>query len=881
LYFYYTVKKFEMVKSKWGLAFASFVTVFATLSTTSGICARFDLTPTLWGAGLYPYLAMIVGLENIMCITRSVVYTPPSLDVASRLSHGLSHEGYSITKYFLLEMAFLGAGYVTMVPEIQEFCTFASIGLVVDFYMQLFFYAPCLIFDLSRMGAEDKQRFSLMLFNTDIRKLRNYPNPQCPARMLLPWMFTGRQRLNRRFSDTNLRNAPKQEPPQPGFKKTHRRTMSSEKASMYAQETIISNRLRVLYYWTKTRFFQRLIMGLFALWVLWLAFIVHKWRLFDVVRDTVMRNRSGVRKEAFGTSHHLLETAPLEWGEWQRQTFKWWPVVWQEYNASLSGHYVSFLPPIVLRASVPPDDASVLARGEPIQYDASVDHSGTAVMDGSGADENPELKSRIYWLERQMTAMLVVSTLLPFSVVLLFILYVCLWDRWKSYRNAKQASATMTAAIRRRRPSKAHVEVAPLVFSRHELPIECVSVSGNIIVSSSLDGRVLVWDASTGELKETLNRARPVASASFSEPSDVAQSVQLRQRSVTTLHAPSSFSYAPNSSQGPTLGVPQEPIGEAVRGNRANRPQIWCMDLTNKVVAMGCSTGSVEFGGTETGRLLGSYDETSVGVVHIQVRGSHVILARLNGTLETLEYNFTSERQDQVAVKRLTCTRAHKQAITCLHSTTLLVISASYDCSIKAYDARAMRLLHTLAAHTAPVVQIQVDERSNVLSDRIMSVFIDVFQMLFSCCDMGVLCCWDLESGKLLRTLSVEGNTSALKLGCTDNLLLGFGSDASLCLWDKRSGQLVDRMSPESDHVKSAFARMLSEGNQLVVLSDQVAVTSSEHIVHFWDLALKAVVRQVQLPDTVDIMRAIDHSSVLCCSGTDMYRLKVPVTYRG
>ncbi|KAH7721024.1 Protein SCP-1 a [Aphelenchoides avenae] len=644
--------------------------------------------------------------------------------------------------------------------------------------------------------------------------------------MLLPWMFTGRQRLNRRFSDTNLRIAPQREPLQPGFKKTHRRTMSSEKASMYAQETIISNRLRLLYYWTKTRFFQRLIMVLFALWVLWLAFIVHKWRLFDVVRDTVMRNRSGVRKEAFGTSHHLLETAPLEWVEWQRQTFKWWPVLWQEYNASLSGHYVSFLPPIVLRASVPPDDASVLARGEPTQYDASVDHSGAAVKDGSGADENPELKSRIYWLERQMTAMLVVSTLLPFSVVLLFILYVCLWDRWKSYRNAKQAATTITAAIRRRRPSKAHIEVAPLVFSRHELPIECVSVSGNIIVSSSLDGRVLVWDASTGELKETLNRSRPVASASFSEPSDVAQSVQLRQRSVTTLHAPSSFPSAPNSSQRPTLGVPQEPNAEAVRG-------------------------------------------------------SHVILARLNGTLETLEYNFTSERQDQVTVKRLTCTRAHKQAITCLHSTTLLVISGSYDCTIKAYDTRTMRLLHTLAAHTAPVVQIQVDERSNVLSECILSVFVDVFQMLFSCCEMGVLCCWDLDSGKLLRTLNVEGNTSALKLGCTDNLLMGFGSDASLCLWDKRSGQLVDRMAPESDHVKSALARMLSEGNQLVVLSDQVAVTSSEHIVHFWDLALKAVVRQVQLPGTVDIMRAIDHNSVLCCSGTDMYRLKVPVTYRG
>lgn len=66
-----------------------------------------------------------------------MVYTPPTLDVVSRLSHGLSREGFSISKYFIMELTFLLLGYITCVPEIQEFCTFAFIGLVVDFYMQV------------------------------------------------------------------------------------------------------------------------------------------------------------------------------------------------------------------------------------------------------------------------------------------------------------------------------------------------------------------------------------------------------------------------------------------------------------------------------------------------------------------------------------------------------------------------------------------------------------------------------------------------------------------------------------------------------------------------------------------------------------------------
>lgn len=63
-----------MVHNKWKLAFVAFLTVFATLSSTFGICSYFELTPTLWGTSIYPYLAMVVALENMMCITRCVPF---------------------------------------------------------------------------------------------------------------------------------------------------------------------------------------------------------------------------------------------------------------------------------------------------------------------------------------------------------------------------------------------------------------------------------------------------------------------------------------------------------------------------------------------------------------------------------------------------------------------------------------------------------------------------------------------------------------------------------------------------------------------------------------------------------------------------------------
>jgi hypothetical protein len=137
LYIYFSASKFTMVKSKWGLAGAAVLAVISTLTMTAGISNQLlGLSTALWGAELFPYLALIVGMENTLCITRSVVYTPPTLDVSSRLAHGLSQEGYSLTKFFLLEIAFLLLGFLTFVAEIQEFCIFGLIGLIVNFYTQ-------------------------------------------------------------------------------------------------------------------------------------------------------------------------------------------------------------------------------------------------------------------------------------------------------------------------------------------------------------------------------------------------------------------------------------------------------------------------------------------------------------------------------------------------------------------------------------------------------------------------------------------------------------------------------------------------------------------------------------------------------------------------
>jgi len=70
------------VKSKWGLAVSAVVTVVASLLMSISICAVFGVTPSVNSGEIFPYLVVIIGLENVLVLTRSVVSTPNHLEVS-------------------------------------------------------------------------------------------------------------------------------------------------------------------------------------------------------------------------------------------------------------------------------------------------------------------------------------------------------------------------------------------------------------------------------------------------------------------------------------------------------------------------------------------------------------------------------------------------------------------------------------------------------------------------------------------------------------------------------------------------------------------------------------------------------------------------------
>ncbi|NXA74864.1 SCAP protein, partial [Thryothorus ludovicianus] len=407
-YIYFSTRKIDMVKSKWGLALAAVVTVLSSLLMSVGLCTLFGLTPTLNGGEIFPYLVVVIGLENVLVLTKSVVSTPVDLEVKLRIAQGLSNESWSIMKNMATELGIILIGYFTLVPAIQEFCLFAVVGLVSDFFLQMFFFTTVLSIDIRRMELAD---------------------------------------LNKRLPPESCLAAPEpRSRARPALRPHTPHTITLQPSSL--RNLRLPKRLRLIYFFARTRLAQRLIM---AGTVIWIGILVYTdpaglrtyltsqvteqsplgdaglppmpvpggvlpagdpkidLSVFPSEPMQLSENQTQQREQKAGLEPNqhtwaqegrgngqveLGTEAEVTWGAedeeiWRKLSFRHWPALFSYYNITLakrqvgwhsatgSGVYISILPAIPVTLYLKPQEALEMrhpqeaARYQPFQADTA------------------------------------------------------------------------------------------------------------------------------------------------------------------------------------------------------------------------------------------------------------------------------------------------------------------------------------------------------------------------------------------------------------------------------------------------------------------------------------------------------------------------------
>ncbi|KAM6141993.1 sterol regulatory element-binding protein cleavage-activating protein [Phoenicopterus ruber ruber] len=540
-YIYFSTRKIDMVKSKWGLALAAVVTVLSSLLMSVGLCTLFGLTPTLNGGEIFPYLVVVIGLENVLVLTKSVVSTPVDLEVKLRIAQGLSNESWSIMKNMATELGIILIGYFTLVPAIQEFCLFAVVGLVSDFFLQMFFFTTVLSIDIRRMELADL-------------------NKRLPAEACMPPAkpVSRSQRYER----------------QPAMRPATPHTITLQPSSF--RNLRLPKRLRVIYFFARTRLAQRLIM---AGTVIWIGILVYtdpaglrtyltsqvteqsplgeaglppmpvpggvlpagdpKIDLSVFPSDPIQlsENQTQQREQKSGleslsrleTNQHTWAHGPegkgngqtelgteaeVTWGAedeeiWRKLSFRHWPSLFSYYNITLAKRYISILPAIPVTLYLNPQEAlEVRHPQEANRYHPFLSSSGGKLDAGA----RPDPAASKLQGHQDVTLYKVAALGLASGIILVLLLF-CLY-RVFCPKNYGQNGLSHSRRKRGDLPcddygySPPETEIVPLVLRGHLMDIECLASDGMLLVSCCLVGQIRVWDAQTGDCLTVIPKPR-------------------------------------------------------------------------------------------------------------------------------------------------------------------------------------------------------------------------------------------------------------------------------------------------------------------------------------------------------------------------------------
>uniref|UniRef100_A0A8D3DQM5 Sterol regulatory element-binding protein cleavage-activating protein n=1 Tax=Scophthalmus maximus TaxID=52904 RepID=A0A8D3DQM5_SCOMX len=891
-YIYFSTRKIDMVKSKWGLALAAVVTVLSSLLMSVGLCTLFGLTPTLNGGEIFPYLVVVIGLENVLVLTKSVVSTPVDLEVKLRIAQGLSNESWSIMKNMATELCIILIGYFTLVPAIQEFCLFAVVGLVSDFFLQMFFFTTILSIDIRRMELADLNR-------------------RLPAEAGLPPPKPGLLR-------------PREVPPPP---RPSPHTITLQTPAF--RNLRLPKRLRVVYFLARTRLAQRIIMVGTVIWIGILVYTdpagIRTYLAAQVSEQSPLGDPGGgglpphlgvapVFRGGDPTSTLSIHPAPdptplpenqsqghhgsaragplpqapsavpqITWGAedeegWRRLSFRHWPSLFSYYNVTLAKRYISILPIIPITVHLSPHEAIETRHPQDPR------HPPPPIPPRVSAD-----------LQTDLTLYKVAALGLAAGVLLVLLLF-CLY-RVLCPRNYGQNGV---AHGRRRRGdlpcddygySPPISEISPLLLRGHSMDIECLASDGMLLASCCLAGQIRVWDAQTGDCLTVIpnHGLRRSSSSGCWEQRDgwdgtngTDEAYPLRRRSAPA--RPTLFTDQPdltplidtNFTCQPPSHLAAPPVGGFDFGGLVERHSVWAMELRGNLIAAGRSSGKLELWDAVEGSLRCNNEDGVSGITALAFLNNRIVAARLNGSLDffTVEINkplgllqyrgapgrgsvppspcYSSEDAISLQLTRsIQC--AHQKPITVLRAAAGRVVTGSQDHTVRVYRLEDSCCLFTLQGH----------------SGGITAIYIDQTMVLASGGQDGAICLWDVLTGS--RVSHVYGHRGDVtSLVCTTSCVISSGLDDLICVWDRSTGIKLYSIQQE-----------VGCGASLGVISESLLVTGGQGCVSFWDLNFGDLLQTVYLGQSSDgqgvrQLLVLDNAAIVCDFGSELSLVYVP-----
>ncbi|CAG2162507.1 unnamed protein product [Oppiella nova] len=858
----------------WALALCSVLTVIMSLLMSLGICLRLGFNPTLNATHILPYIVIIIGLENMLVLTKSVVSTPAHLDIKVRVAQGLSREGWSITKNLMTEITLLTFGFFTFVPMIQLNNKVNSNGHTNAQKTH----------SRHNSSADNGLTFGNRTYGQNV-----FARPSKPSHFKMP------------------------------------------------------KRLRVVYFVARTRLVQRALM---LVLIGWISFLVYNFEIIEnLSRDSQhsignpffqspnARNNQFVAKSALNSEHINQKSSKTEDkfdnnsdttadmpqmhrlvhhnpNLWKSLSSQHWSALFNYYNLSLSGNYITILPPILL--SIPVSPESTVQTRNPAESDPQIFRQflsppGLQSIDpndekddnfnGLNTDSIPHIPMQWSSAEIFITVALSVPSII-FIIYVFVLMYRCMCSRnYAEWRD----SWSQTLKFGKNQTIKKGVssydfidfETNPIRLQDHEQELNHLASNSDtpFVLSICTDGDLRVWDVLSGEchtyIKRFISEQSVVRkrfqpthkpSGSFSSDSTYGSSPgnandflteipnnnlnQISEKQSPLIHRTGSagssdgYNFSPYLSQQTSYSSQNlltELILNAVVNSEEVSPNeisvnlktesslpfepIWCSDIFGKLVIIGCRSGRLEVWDALNGNLCFFYDDNKSGVTALKATNTKLVVARLNGTLEIFNLEIingfsvsisssTSQscphpaKGQVIRYNLMHSIRAHLQPITALQIESSNVITGGLDHLLKVYRTDTANCLFTLHGHCGGITAIHIDQYSPSTA--------------ISGCQVGQVCVWDVMTGTCVFSLEAHMDASVTALIATPLYFISSGTDNRIC------------------HLVHCIQNHHSFCKELLLLTPNILVTAREDHLVLFDISEAIAIRIIELDANCD-----------------------------
>ena len=760
LYISISVSKIEEVKSRVGLAFVAVLTLFGSVCISVGVCILFGLRASLNGRDAVPFIIVVIGLENILLITKSVISTPRELDTPLRIAKGVGQQGVAITRSMVTQISLLMLSYLTFNPSIQEFCLIAIFGLVNNFFLTMTFFLPILSLDLKRLELSDiRHTPDSSLTNraarqTDssltphylkiIQKLEEVRILQKLFSLILCiflawWLITSRsffQTLSQELGIDNPEN----------IRQSLYSIIGSENPAL-DKDVRESNSQQ------SNPYFQEL----------------HE----NIISDSgyVYERESSLALHPSNDSGIALCGANPCWTELIKYHL---PSLFSYYGMSLTGEYITLLPPIYLRAvgsqAVPPHDNTLSANVRYIQP--------------------PEFGVDIL--------LMTVGSLLLISLIVIsgnqLVFWLTLSKGMPSNPGLHNANITC--------------QILGTLYDGSEIvqPLEYVVCSNNNIIATRLrDTQVQLWNVSAKQNSFSINQHKQINLAQSIRPdsSDVHQQTESISDESTDSSSRSQETDTVKGYEFPKYFSFLAPHLDILRATLPERPKrmplidmsapiLWCIKSSESWLAAGFHNGLVTLWDIYSNKLILQLKPTAAGITCIQIvlRPHNLIIC---GTVDGHIIKISIANPSLVQVIKVS-----DNMTTHVEYAHNRVVVSNFDCALRVYRVDRMAELFTLLRHPGHITCTSLDNN-----------------YLLACttgCKNGMVCSWDLETGTCIRNFQ-ETKHKIISVLTTKALIISLALDRLVRMRERLSGELVKKVEPDS----MPRSMCLLTENQLVV----------------------------------------------------------------